>query len=180
MSKRLTVGDGEADETETIELSKIQYLALLITTHVLDFFRRLEPDEPYYEFEVKPGETEKVRLFVFGAFQDRAKWFLPLYGGILLGAVLRPEVWGIQIGLQSYGLILDIFGATMLALGLFRGVSGISRDTDTISTGAVLGGSSWYDRDSLSAVARNTIDGGFGAFYLISGFVLQIIAITVG
>ena len=79
---------------------------------------------------------------------------------------------------QAYGLAVDILGATIVARGLFRGVSGIARDTMKTSTGAQVGGSIYLNTASLSSEARKTVDGFYGTFYLLFGFVLQLLAVS--
>jgi len=109
---------------------------------------------------VKPNETEKIRLFFFKGVIDRSKYYFPLYLSVVGLVILNGVgVLNFSLPLQIYGLVLEGIGAVVIALGLFRGVKEIERDSATHSTGAVFGGNVWKDNSSLSAVVRKTVDG---------------------
>jgi len=173
----ITLGKNQAYETVTISLPKWKTALFHLSKVLLGLLDRIDTNEPYYDFEVKPSETEKIRMFFFAGILSRSKYYLPLLV-IISGLFILDATHFNNINPQIFGLILDMIGAIVIAFGLFRGTSGIERDTTTHSTGAVLGGSVWKDKTELSAVVRNTVDGVWGTFFLLSGFAVQIVAVS--
>ena len=122
----------------------------------------------------KDLRDEKIRRFFDEAFADRFWRYIPL-SVIIIGLFIFDlySIITFGINLQVYGLILDVIGASVLARGLIRGVVGIKRDTHKDA-------GYWgvhYNTSSLTSVAQNTTDGIFGTAFLVSGCILQIIAI---
>jgi len=176
----ITVGEKESQEEATLSFPRWK-LALFITARkILNILDRFDSDEPYYEFSVKPGEKEKIRLFFFAGFLDRSKWYFPVYS-LLMAAIIMEilNIHNLNIHLQIYGLVLDCFGAIIVALGLFRGIEGINRDTSTAFIGGSYGGQAAKNTKELSAIVRKTVDGAWGTVFLLSGFLIQIIAVSI-
>lgn len=178
-TKEITVGKEEGQETETVSLSILEHILLQLTNSLLNLLERFDSKNPYFEIEVTPGETDKVRLFFFRGFIRRSKYYLLIF--IVFVIALWSDITNqspFNLNLQVYGLLLDCFGAVLIASGLFRGVEGIERDAQTRSAGLVFASTTvWKDNKSLSAVVRNTVDGFWGMVYLVSGFSVQIMAI---
>jgi len=164
-----------------------------VPTTFLRAFRLWESTGSYFEDEESQGlirsageedeegldRKELVRICFLRAFYDRFTTWAALaiaLIALLYGATLLTQN---PINIQSVGLILDITGAVILASGLLRGVEGILRDTPLHTQSAIMGYSSGYSGKELSATVRDTIDGLFGVSYLIVGFMLQIIAVTI-
>lgn len=82
-----------------------------------------------------------------------------------------------MVNYQIYGLFFDMAGAIFLALGIIRGKSGLARDTQEKGgrlNNDELEKEGGIPRPSLKANVADTIDGIFGALFLIIGFSIQI------
>ena len=179
LKTEITVGEKEHQDETTLSFSVWKASFLRLSNLLLTALSVFDSEESYYDFQVKPTESDKIRLFFFAGLLDRSKRYLPIYALLLF--LFTSDVFNwltISTNLQIYGLVLDVFGAVFLAVGLLRGARGIERDTSSTSTGAQLSGSTWKNNGSLSAVVRNTVDGGWGTLFLISGFVIQIMAVS--
>lgn len=173
------MSDEEESDVENMELSWRARILQPFSVGVLWILEWVESDKVYFEdIDVEHDEEHedtKVQMFFHAAFYDRSRWHL--IPGLLLAIGFGLEIWVIppfDVNLQLYGLAMDMIGAFILAIGLFRGIEAIKRDTQMRE--AVWG--SHYDTDSLSAIARDTVDGLYGAVYLIGGFLLQFIAVS--
>ena len=177
--KEIHVGEHEAYEFVRLSFPLWKFVLLQLSNKILTILDKFDSEEPYFDFEVQTNERDKIRLFFFAGFINRSKIYIPIYTILLIIVALDIQnLISFAINLQIYGLMLDIVGAIAVALGLFRGVEGIKRDTDTRSIGAIYGGRTWKDKKSLSAVVRKTMDGAWGTIFLFSGFSVQIIAVS--
>lgn len=172
----------EQSELETMGLAIGAKIAKRLSVGVISFLRLFESNKEYFDVGLQQSDgdkNDKIELFFHAAFADRSKWYFPPF--FLIITVLGLDLCGVitvTTNSQAYGLAVDILGATIVARGLFRGVSGIARDTIKTSTGAQYGGSIYLDTASLSSEARKTVDGFYGTFYLLFGFVLQLLAVS--
>jgi len=173
----ITLGEHQSNETVTISLPKWKTALFHLSKALLGLLDKIDTNEPYYDFEVKPSETEKIRMFFFAGILDRSKYYLPAFI-FISGLFILDTTHFYNINPQIYGLVLDMIGATVIAFGLFRGTPGIERDTTTHFLGSTYGGRVWKDKEELSAVVRNTVDGVWGTFFLLSGFAVQIVAVS--
>lgn len=127
---------------------------------------------------------------------------------ILFISVLNMVLYTViclPLPLQAYGLILDIFGAVLLVLGLFRGPAGIAIDSGILPTAIFaservrvvhpgfgagerppgISQEDWVEREDISRSMRpmimseqkDTINAIWGGIFLLTGFIIQIIAI---
>jgi hypothetical protein len=173
----ITLGEHQSNETVTISLPKWKTALFHLSKALLGLLDKIDTNESYYDFEVKPSETEKIRMFFFAGVLDRSKYYLPVLT-FILGLFILDTIYFYKINPQIYGLVLDMIGAIVIAFGLFRGTTGIERDTTTHFLGSTYGGRQWKDKKELSAVVRNTVDGVWGAFFLLFGFTVQIVAVS--
>ena len=156
-----------------------------ISRGVLRMTNHLESESKYFEDGVEANisnnsdvsrgyQDEKIRRFFDEAFADRFQWYVPIALIIVSSLLLNQfSIVSLDIDPQVYGLVLDILGASILAIGFIRDINGIKRDTQ-MHVGFY---GSVYDPDSLTSVAQDTADGIFGTVSLISGFLLQIVAL---
>jgi len=169
----------EQSDLERMELTLGAKIAKPLSVGVLSSLSRFESEKGYFNVGLQQRDEDKKELFFHAAFFDRSKWYLPPF--LLIIALMILDLSGIltvAVNPQAYGLAVDILGATIVARGLFRGVSGIYRDTIKTSTGAQFGGSIYLSTASLSAEARKTVDGFYGTSYLLVGFFLQLLAVS--
>jgi hypothetical protein len=173
---------GESDsDVEDMAMPEFARLTRPLSSAVLGFLDWKESPSAYHETTVEPGENEKTAKYFHTAFYYRTRFYLPLF--ILITGVAVLDATGairFTIEKQAYGLLLDFFGAIFIASGLFRGVEGIQRDTPMRDPSARYEGSNpWYSPASLTSSARDTVDALYGATYLITGFLLQLLAVAV-
>lgn len=148
----------------------------VVVLWILNWF---ESGKDYFE-EVRienneEHEDEKVEMYFHAAFLDRSRWHLLLVSPVGLVYLLDTcSVLAVSPRLQLYGLALDLIGAFILAVGLFRGTDAIKRDTEMAEA---LWGSQYYT-SSMSSIARDTVDGIYGATFLVAGFTIQFIAVA--
>lgn len=120
-------------------------------------------------------EKEPVVRDVFlEQFHYHVKW--PSYAIllVLIAFVINVRLGSVQ--LQAYGLVFDMVGGVLLALGIVRGKGGLMRDTR--EPGARVGGDEVnIHQPALKANIADTIDGLFGAIFLVVGFSIQIVAV---
>lgn len=177
------------NESEEIEIPRGAKITLPLSLLVLWLLNRIESNKSYFNMAIKEGgeNRNKVRKYFHAAFYDRSRWYLSI--GIitvilfsvdecLVVPVLPPLVdCGILpfgLPLQSYGLMLDAIGAVIIAMGLFRGIKGLQRDTPSrYAGGAILRGPVLEMQPGpLSSTVRSTVDGFYGTLFLVSRYSL--------
>jgi hypothetical protein len=82
----------------------------------------------------------------------------------------------VPIGFQALGLGFDVVGAIFVALGLFRGRKGIAIDSEELA--GRFASEIPLQNESVKTTTASTLDGVFGTIFLISGFILQLIAVV--
>lgn len=160
-----------------IEFSRTQALIAPLAQSVQAVLMPDGAREPYFNVELDGSVTNEAQKFFVAAFAERTRKYLPilLVVLILFGLELSGKILLVGNG-QVYGLILDMTGAVVLTLGLFRSPKQIQRDTKSETYGATLGGGISYDSGSLSSEVQKTVDGFYGALFLVIGFTLQILS----
>lgn len=145
-----------------------------IAIRLLGFLTWIEEPDPNeimdYEDKVVLINREFLELFHY-----RSKW--PFWALLILIVGFAIDLFEGPINIQIYGLMLDALGAVFLALGIVRGRSGLARDTRETAGRFGGGGFGGMHQASLKAQIANTIDGIFGATLLITGFVIQTVAL---
>lgn len=139
---------------------------------MLSWIEEAESDD-VLSFDEKEPLIERVFL---EQFHYHSKW--PALAIFLISVSFLIDSFLGPVEFQIYGLIFDMTGALFLALGIIRGKCGLARDTRESDArygdGEKIGG---IHVASLRATVADTIDGLFGAVFLIIGFSIQIVAL---
>lgn len=171
--------ESEVGEMEN-ELSRWASFTRPISALILWILNQMEGKGPYFEegtTQRDDQQREKISLYFHAGFFHRLKLYFPIV--LIISAVaILDRCGGMVLSLQGYGLIMDGFGAIVLAVGLFRGVDGIIVDTPKVERGAAYGGSTIYEPKQLSSTVRKTVDGILGGTFLFIGFSVQLYAVS--
>lgn len=136
---------------------------------LLTWAEEAEPNEINDYEEKKLAVEENFR----DQFQYHSKW--PVVAIITISFLLGVDLSQGPVNIQIYGLLFDMTGAMFLALGIIRGKSGLARDTrEAVGRLGSDGNDGGIHHASLKANIADTIDGLFGAIFLIMGFMIQI------
>ena len=149
-------------------------LSDLVGRKILDGLTRLEEAEPENIYDY-PQEVPVVDEKSLEMFHYHSKW--PSWEFLLILVVYLVESYFGGANLQIYGLLFDVLGASFLALGIVRGRAGLLRDIRE-KFGRLGDGSVNIHETSLKANAADTIDGIFGALFLLLGFAVQTLALA--
>lgn len=141
-----------------------------IGTLLLDFFTNEAIKEDANERLNDPASAvREVRELFLDYFARRTKTYL--IASIVLLVVIGTIDYGTCGGVpnQSYGLSLDLLGATVLARGLLKGPYGIAAES-----GQYLSESPPLRR----ALAEDAADGIWGVGLLVTGILVQFLAVA--
>lgn len=141
-----------------------------VGTRLLEFFTNEAVKEDANERLKDPGSAvREARELFLDYFARRTKTYL------IASVVLLVVIGAIDYGTcgavpnQSYGLALDLFGATVLARGLLKGPYGIAAES----------GQYWSQSPPLRrALSEDAADGIWGVALLIAGILLQFLAVA--
>jgi len=138
------------------------------------FLNRIERTvDPHTNRE--PLENE-IKIEFLSAFDNRFYFFISLL--VIPLIILSTLDLCLIINPQVYGLLLDLEGATILALSLIRGLSGITLESE----GNLVAFDSYFDTTysptDVMTESYKTIDAVWGSTLLIIGFSIQILAIS--
>jgi len=176
----MSESDSELQEMKE-QQPRLVILTKPISAAILWFLHRMQGGEPLFEQGTRSTDNEKreiIRLYFHAAFSNRMKLYFPLLVTVLGLAAYDSCRVGI-LPLQGYGLILDGLGAIIIAIGLFRGVDGILRDSPRKSYASKFSVSYvYFSPKPLTSTVNNTIDGLFGSSFLFIGFSVQLYAIS--
>jgi hypothetical protein len=187
--------DMSDDETDEVVLSRGAKITRPLSLIVLWLLNKIESDKEYFDVAIESGEQNRkeVRKYFHAAFYDRSRWYLPTFMTVIIllsvevfmtvssgSSLLGYGIISYSFPLQSYGLLLDAAGAIIIALGLFRGIKGIQRDTySQYASGATYGTPRLEIQPApLSSTVRSTVDGFYGTLFLSIGFTIQFIAVS--
>ncbi|KZN23698.1 hypothetical protein A4G99_12545 [Haladaptatus sp. R4] len=141
--------------------------------------RWFSSDKDYGE-EINIVEVEyqnNLEHFLAKALKDRLySWYSVVYGVLIIFIVIDFLNHSSRF-LQTYGLVYDVVGATILARGLFRGEQEIIFDIQEKNLGPKAEiAEQRYDSMSITVEMLNTADGIFGVIFLVTGFIFQIVS----
>lgn len=141
-----------------------------IGTRLLNFFTNEAVKEDANERLNDPASAvREVRELFLEYFAGRTKTYL--IASIVVLVVIGAIDYGTRGGVpnQSYGLALDLLGATVLARGLLKGPYGIAAES----------GQYWSQSPPLRrALAEDAADGIWGVTLLITGILVQFLAVA--
>jgi hypothetical protein len=137
---------------------------------ILVLLNRMETNETY------EGETPS-EVFISGFYQ-RSRRYVVLCLLIVSLFAIDSMSGRLSVPFQGYGVLIDLVGALALASSVVRGTRGIFRDTRTHGALFAGGGASLVDQGSLASEVNDTIDGIWGTTLLLTGFIVQFVAIV--
>ena len=182
---------GEESQSGKLELSAKERITKPFAVLVFGLLNWGESSEVYFNVAVgvnDDNKIKKIRKYFYAAFAHRTWQYVPLLITVLTVVLLANNTILPSLNVQAYGLAIDVFGASIVARGLFRGLSGLQRETTTRDRSIGHGGTfgvtpdtdirTVYLPESLSSTARDTMDGVYGTSFLLLGFITQFIAVT--
>lgn len=135
---------------------------------------RVEGEVDPFTFR-KPLSNEIKNEFLC-AFERRFYFYFPLVTASLL-AILLIDFF-LPVHNQAYGLILDIEGAVILAIGLVRGHHGIGTESESNLVDWERAFSTTHSMTDLVNESYKTVDAIWGSSLLIIGFAIQVLVIS--
>jgi hypothetical protein len=138
---------------------------------LLDYF---DPSTDEAVRDVERSTWQAERIFHEQIRSRSSIYLATLLSGFLL--VAATEIGIISLTLQRIGLLFDIAGAVFVALGLFRGRRGIAIESEEL--GGRFAGTIPLQPESVRATTTSTLDGVFGTSLLVTGFILQFLAVS--
>lgn len=114
-------------------------------------------------------ELEYIREQFRESFYSRTKQYLKLVGGSVLMLLLLDLYSSFTLPPQTYGLVIDLIGASILGRGLFHGKFSILFEVRNRTAGREL--------FIIPKKAKETVDGVWGIFLLILGISFQVVGI---
>lgn len=128
-------------------------------------------------FTYREPLSEEVRDEFLCAFEQRFRLYSFLIAATLVGVVIVDCLIGVPN--QAYGLMLDIEGAVIIALGLVRGHHGIGMESGSNLVDWERAFRMSHSLSDLVIESYKTVDAIWGSALLIMGFSIQIIALSV-
>ena len=122
------------------------------------------------EYNPSDQAQEEAREEFLRIFADRSWRYTVLGSGIPLFGVATIDLmvcWSLNN--QAYGLALDLTGAVILGRGLIKGPVPIARES-TARFG--------YSPPIVTSLIKDSVDGVFGITFLVTGVLLQFIAVA--
>lgn len=142
---------------------------------LLSLFGKFDPSEDQVLPDIQSA-TYQINPVFLDQFRQRIRIykFIPVI--IFVFWLIISISGSIMANLQTYGLLLDVIGASLVAIGLFRGITGFAVDVEE-NVGRLGGDGKRPLRPAqLASATTDTVDGFFGVVFLIVGFSLQIIS----
>jgi hypothetical protein len=149
-------------------------------SRLLDWFSSEKDYGNKIEEQLNIDSTEyqdNLDVFLAKALKDRIFSIYSVFLLLILIFIIIDWVYGSTIYFQTYGLLLDVAGAIILARGLFRGEQEIIFDIQEANLGpSAIVDDQEYSSASITVEMLNTADGVIGVIFLVLGFSVQIVS----
>lgn len=173
--KQLLAGEISQSQAVSETLPTRINILHLFGKKLLSVFGKLDQDRGQVRTDIDDASLQIEPIFL-DTFKKRAKFYILIPVLLFATFLFLNYITIFNANLQTYGLILDVVGASLVAVGLFRGITGFAVDVE--ERGARLAGTGQYPLRpvQLASATADTVDGFFGTMFLVIGFCLQIVS----